>query len=236
MSGKIYLIPVPLADTPLENVLPGYNAEIVRGLRHFVVENVRSARRFLRKVDRDFDIDGCSFGVLCQQTPKDAIPELLTPVLEGHDLGIISEAGCPALADPGADLVAIAQKKGVEVVPLVGPSSILMSLMGSGFKGQSFAFNGYLPIEKAERAAAIKRLEKLTASHDQTQIFIETPYRNNAMLQTLTQTLRPETLICVAADITGPSQKIRTMTAARWSKEKYDFNKTPAIFLIHTQH
>lgn len=235
-SGKIYLIPVPLADTPLSEVLPEHNLHIIRRLRCFAVENLRSARRFLRKVSPDFDIDSSSFSILNEQTPKQDIPPMLAPVLAGEDLGIISEAGCPAIADPGSDLVAAAQTRGIEIIPLVGPSSILMSLMGSGFNGQSFAFNGYLPIEKNARADTLRRLEKLTQTHSQTQIFIETPYRNNTLIQTLTQVLRPTTLLCVAADITAPRQSIRTMTVAEWAKTKYDYNKTPAIFLIHTLH
>lgn len=233
MNGKIYLIPVPLADTPHSHVLPDHNLEIVRNIRHFIVENVRSARRFLRKADPAFDIDGSSFTVLDSETPPADVPPMVAPALEGKDIGIISEAGCPAIADPGSALVAVAQKKGIEVIPLVGPSSIIMSLMASGFNGQSFTFNGYLPIDRTCRAETIRRLEKLSAAHRQTQIFIETPYRNNAMLRALTETLRPSTLICVAADITGSGQKIRTMSSAEWSRQKYDYDKIPAIFLIH---
>lgn len=233
MAGKIYLIPVPLADTPLNRVLPEYNAEIVKKLRHFVVENIRSARRFLRKVDPAFDIDSSSFTLLNEQTPKESIAGMLSPAKEGFDIGIISEAGCPAVADPGADLVAVAQRNNIEVVPLVGPSSILMALMASGFNGQSFAFNGYLPIDKNARAESLRFLEKLTLTRHQTQIFIETPYRNNALVETLIHTLKPSTLLCVASDITAEQQNIKTKTIAEWAKTKYDFNKVPTIFLIH---
>jgi len=234
MPGKIYLIPVPLADTKLNKVLPDYNLQAVRDIRHFAVENIRSARRFLKKVDAGFDIDSTCFYVLNEQTPKEDIAAMLDPVGKGFDLGIISEAGCPAIADPGADLVAIAQRHSIEVVPLIGPSSIILSLMGSGFNGQSFAFNGYLPIDKNARAETLRRLEKLTSVHKQTQIFIETPYRNNTLIQTITQTLKPTTLLCVAANITSPEQSIRTMPVSVWAKTKYDYNKIPAIFLIHS--
>lgn len=229
---SLYLFPVPLSEGPLSNVLPEYNIQIIKDIRYFIVENVRSARRFLKKCCREINIDDLTFYTLNQQTPPAEIPAMLEPMSKGHSMGVISEAGCPAIADPGADVVAIAQKKGYDVVPLVGPSSILMSLMGSGFNGQSFAFNGYLPIDKSERAQKLKELEKRSVRENQTQIFIETPYRNNRMIADIVASLSPHTLLCVASDITGATQSIITRTVKEWSKTKYDYDKTPAIFLI----
>lgn len=176
----VYLIPVMLGDTDADRVLPSFNLDIIRGLRYFIVENLRSARRFLKRCDRSIDIDSLVFAELNEHTPAEAVSELLAPAEAGHDVGVISEAGCPAVADPGADVVAIAQQRGYKVVPLVGPSSILMSLMGSGFNGQSFAFNGYLPIDAGARTAKLKEMERRIRHEHQTQIFIETPYRNTS--------------------------------------------------------
>lgn len=229
---KLYLFPVPLAEGHLGDVLPEYNIQLIKEIKYFIVENVRSARRFLKKCCHDIDIDSLTFFTLNRQTPAAEIPPMLNPLRDGHSMGVISEAGCPAIADPGADVVAIAQKKGYEVVPLVGPSSILMSLMGSGFNGQSFAFNGYLPIEKAARAQKLKELERRSLREDQTQIFIETPYRNNRLIADIVATLSPQTLLCVASDITGPTQSILTRSVKEWGKINHNYDKTPAIFLI----
>ena len=185
MQTALYLIPVTLGDTEISKVLPDYNAEIIKGIRHFIVENIRSARRFLKKVDSSINIDDLTFYELNKHTSPEQVSTYLDPLKKGESVGVISEAGCPAIADPGADVVAIAQKQKMKVVPLVGPSSILMSVMGSGFNGQSFAFNGYLPIEAGERGKKIKQLETRVYSENQTQIFIETPYRNNKMLEDL---------------------------------------------------
>ncbi len=185
----VYLIPVMLGDTGADRVLPPFNLEVIRGLRYFIVENLRSARRFLKRCDRSIDIDSLVFAELNEHTPVEAVAALLAPAEAGHDVGVISEAGCPAVADPGADVVAIAQQRGYRVVPLVGPSSILMSLMGSGFNGQSFAFNGYLPIDAGARTAKLKEMERRIRHEHQTQIFIETPYRNNRLIGELSHTL-----------------------------------------------
>ena len=185
----VYLIPVMLGDTDADRVLPSFNLDIIRGLRYFIVENLRSARRFLKRCDRSIDIDSLVFAELNEHTPAEAVSELLAPAEAGHDVGVISEAGCPAVADPGADVVAIAQQRGYKVVPLVGPSSILMSLMGSGFNGQSFAFNGYLPIDAGARTAKLKEMERRIRHEHQTQIFIETPYRNNRQISELSHAL-----------------------------------------------
>lgn len=218
LESALYLIPVTLGDTTLEQVLPAHNREVVCGIRHFVVENIRSARRFLKKVDPSINIDQLTFFELNQHTDRTHIDHYLDPLRQGSPMGIISEAGCPAVADPGADVVAIAQRRGLKVVPLVGPSSIIMSVMASGFNGQSFAFHGYLPIEDQQRAARLKQLESRVYAEDQTQLFIETPYRNQKMMQTLLQVLRPQTRICVASDITCADEQIRTRTVAEWKK------------------
>ena len=231
--GTLYLIPTVLSDSaPLENVLPSGNAAVVVRLKHFIVENVRTARRFLKRVDREIDIDSLTFYELNQHTDAMQIGSFVQPLQQGFDMGVISEAGCPAVADPGADVVAVAQKMGARVVPMVGPSSILMSLMASGFNGQSFAFNGYLPIEKNERTQTLRRLEQRIYAENQTQIFIETPYRNQQMVEELCRTLRPQTKLCIARDITGDGESIRTRTLAEWKKSLPEIGKVPCIFLI----
>lgn len=223
-----------MAPVPTSNVLPQYNTELIRTVKFFVVEELRTARRFLKACDRSIDIDTLDFKVLNEHTPAHEVDAMLRPALEGHDIGIISEAGCPAVADPGADLVAVAQRRGVEVVPLVGPSSILMSLMGSGFNGQSFAFLGYLPIDAAKRTAALKQMESDIRRRRQTQIFIETPYRNNKLVAELAASLPADMLLCVAVDITGPTQSIITRPVNEWRSAQYDYAKRPAIFLLYS--
>lgn len=234
LNPKLYLFPVPMGDVAPAEVLPACNIEIVRGVKHFIVENVRSARRFLKACDREINIDELTFSELNRHTRPQDIPAMLAPMAQGHDMGVISEAGCPAVADPGADVVAIAQRNGYEVVPLVGPSSIIMGLMGSGFNGQSFAFNGYLPIDASARAAKVKEMERRVRRERQTQIFIETPYRNNKMIQWLCANLPADMLLCVACDITGPAQSILTLPLAQWKKRTFDYDKTPAIFLLYS--
>lgn len=233
MQAALYLIPVTLGDTPIAQVLPSYNQEVIAGIRHFIVEDVRSARRFLRATDPTFDIDASSFYPLNKHTSPEAISGYLRPLEQGEPMGVISEAGCPAVADPGADVVAIAQRKGLQVVPLVGPSSIILSVMASGFNGQSFAFNGYLPIEPAERAKRLKQLEQRVYNEQQTQLFIETPYRNNKMLADILQSCRPQTRLCIAANITCPDQYIRTRTIKEWQGHTPDLSKIPCIFLLY---
>lgn len=233
MELAVYLIPVTLGETSIEQVLPSYNHDIIVNIKHFIVENIRSARRFLKKVEKSIDIDELTFYELNRHTDRKFIAEYLEPIKNGQPVGIISEAGCPAIADPGADVVAIAQQKGYKVVPLVGPSSIIMSVMGSGFNGQSFAFNGYLPVEVPQRIKALKKLEAKVWNDKQTQLFIETPYRNGKMFDTIVQNLKPQTKLCVAAGITCPEEYIKTMTIAQWKKEKFpDLGKVPAIFLL----
>ena len=232
-EAALYLIPVTLGETTLDKVLPAYNQRVIGGISHFIVENVRTARRFLKKSNPDIEIDSLTFYTLNQHTRLEEIAEYLNPLAKGFSIGIISEAGCPAIADPGADIVAIAQNAGYKVVPLVGPSSILMSLMASGFNGQNFAFHGYLPIEGGERNRAIKTFEQRIYSESQTQIFIETPYRNHKLLEDLIRTCRPQTRLCIAADITCENEYIRTRTLKQWSREKIDLQKRPCIFLLY---
>lgn len=232
-KGKIYLFPSLLAPVDVDTVLPQRNIALIASVHYFVVEELRTARRFLKACDRSIDIDACHFDVLNEHTPAAEVEAMLAPAMEGHDIGVISEAGCPAVADPGADLVAVAQRRGIEVVPLVGPSSILMSLMGSGFNGQSFAFLGYLPIDSRKRTDALRHMERDIRSRRQTQIFIETPYRNNRLIAELAATLPADMLLCVAADITGPSQSIITRPLRYWRTATYDYAKRPAIFLLY---
>ena len=231
-SGKIYLFPVPLSEGSLDSVLPALNIELIKNIKVFVVENIRSARRFLKKCDRTIDIDSLTFFTLNEHTTPDEVPGMIVPALEGSDIGVISEAGCPAVADPGADLVAVAQRKGIEVVPLVGPSSILMGLMGSGFNGQSFAFAGYLPVDQTQRTARLKEMERRINRERQTQIFIETPYRNNKLIAELCASLPSSMLLCVASDISGEKQSIITKPIGEWKKTTYDYSHTPTIFLL----
>ena len=230
----MYLIPVTLGDTAIEKVLPSYNKEIILGIKHFIVEDVRSARRFLKKVERSINIDELSFYPLNKHTSAEEISGYLKPLLGGESMGVISEAGCPAVADPGADVVAIAQRKNLKVVPLVGPSSIILSVMGSGFNGQSFAFHGYLPIEPTERIKRIKVLEQRIYTENQTQLFIETPYRNNKMMEDIVKNCRPQTKLCIAANITCEDEYIKTKTVKEWQGKLPDLSKIPCIFLIYT--
>ena len=233
MEAALYLIPCTLGDTPIDQVLPPYNAEVIRGIRHFIVEEVRTARRFLRRVDREFPIDDSTFYEMGKHADEARFVSYLAPLTKGLPMGVISEAGCPAVADPGADIVAIAQRKGIHVVPLVGPNSMIMAVMASGLNGQSFAFNGYLPIDEGERARRLQVLEKHAQHERQTQLFIETPYRNRRMFETLVRTLSPKTRMCIAAGITTQDEWIRTRTIAEWKKETLpDLSKVPAIFLM----
>lgn len=233
METALYLLPVTLGDTRLDKVLPAHNIEILAGIRHFIVENVRTARRFLRQADPKFDIDGSQFYELNKHTAPQDIASYLQPLYDGHSVGVISEAGCPAVADPGADVVAIAQRKGLKVVPLVGPSSIILSVMASGFNGQSFAFHGYLPIKPEERARRLKLLEQRIYNEQQTQLFIETPYRNGKMIEDIIKNCRPQTKLCVAANLTCEDEYVRTRTLKEWRGNVPELSKIPCIFLLY---
>ena len=233
MEPALYLIPVTLGETPINNVLPNYNSEIISGIRHFIVEDVRSARRFLRKVDPQFDIDGSQFFELNKHTPAEAVAGYLKPLQASKPVGVISEAGCPAVADPGADVVAIAQRKGLKVVPLVGPSSIILSVMASGFNGQSFAFNGYLPVKPDERIKALRKFEQRIYNEEQTQLFIETPYRNGKMIEDILTHCRPQTKLCIAANLTCEGEYVQTRTVKEWKGKVPELSKIPCIFLLY---
>lgn len=233
--GRVYLIPTTLGETnPLE-VLPISVKKIIERVDHYIVENEKSARGFIKSILPGKSQPKLFITTLNKFTDPIEIPELLDPCLEGFDVGIISEAGCPGVADPGAEVVKIAHQKNIRVIPLVGPSSILLALMASGFNGQQFAFNGYLPIDKDKRKKEIKRLEKQSADFNQTQLFIETPYRNDTFLQDLINTLNPNTKICVACDLTLPTEFIKTMSAEAWKKIKVDLHKRPTLFLFYKE-
>lgn len=232
----LYLIPVSISMAPLGDVLPQGNLDILGNVHHLIVENVRTARRFLKRCDPGFDIGAVTFYELNRHTDLTQVSSYLEPLRRGEPVGVMSEAGCPAVADPGSLPVSIAQREGLRVIPLVGPSSILMALMASGFNGQGFSFNGYLPIDQGEREKKVRELESISRKTAMTQIFIETPYRNNRMVASLASVLRGDTLLCVACDITDPGKEsIRTMPALKWRQAKYDYDKRPAIFLIYSR-
>lgn len=229
----LYLIPVTLGDTPVEKVIPSFNTTVASDLKYFIVENVRSARRFLKKSNPDIDIDTLTFYELNKHTDPNQIVSYLTPMKSGENMGVISEAGCPAVADPGADVVAIAQQEGYRVVPLVGPSSILMAIMASGFNGQSFSFHGYLPIDAGERIKKLKQLETRAYNEDQTQIFIETPYRNLKLAEDILQHCKPQTRLCIAMNISCEDEFIVTQSVKAWKGKLPDMHKKPTVFLIY---
>lgn len=234
MKGVLYLIPVMLGETEYTRSLPEYNRAVILSLRRFIVEDVRTARRFLKKTEPSIVIDELIFTELNEHTPPDAVrEEMLAPLAAGESIGVMSEAGCPAVADPGSDVVAIAQRKGYRVVPLVGPSSILMALMASGFNGQRFTFQGYLPIEASKRAERIKVMEARMYTENETQLFIETPYRNEKLLDDLIRICKPSTLLCMACNITCEDEFIRTRPVKEWAKQKPDLKKKPTIFLLY---
>lgn len=231
--GKIYMLPCPISEGNPYDVLPEANRAVMGGLDYFIVENVRTARRFLSAAKIGRPIEELEFAECNEHTTALDIEPLLRPILEGRSAGIISEAGLPGVADPGADVVALAQKKGIEVIPLVGPSSILMALMASGQNGQSFAFNGYLPIKPVERAKALRNFERRALTEGQSQIFIEAPYRNEKLLGDMLATLSGTTRVTVAVDITSPTQIIRTLSVEQWRKTPLpDMHKRPTIFII----
>lgn len=233
MPGTLYLIPCTLGDTPVEQVLPQHVIALARKLKHFVVEQPKSARQFLSALKPEQPIQSLHFASLNEHTAASELTHLLAPLLEGHDVGIISEAGCPGIADPGADLVLLAHRHNIRVVPLVGPSSILLALMASGLNGQRFAFHGYLPVEEAARNKEIAALEAESARRQQTQLFIETPYRNDKLFAALLTHCRPHTLLCVATDITLSSEQISTYPIGQWKSQPVpQLNKHPSLFLL----
>ncbi|PWE00056.1 SAM-dependent methyltransferase [Marinilabilia rubra] len=232
MKGKLYMIPNHLGNENTALTIPSEVAAMACQFRYFIVENLRTARRYLRLLDSNMDIDASSFFVLDKHTGPKEYASFLNPILDGQDIGVISEAGCPGVADPGAEIVKIAHQKNIEVVPLVGPSSILLALMGSGMNGQNFAFNGYLPIDKTERTKAIKHLEARSTKEKQTQLFIEAPYRNNALAQDILKHCRPDTLLCIACNVTLSEELIVTKPVSAWKGKLPDLHKKPTMFLI----
>ncbi|GAB5564619.1 MAG: SAM-dependent methyltransferase [Winogradskyella sp.] len=230
--GTLYLIPTRLGDNPPLEVLPISIKKVIEDLDHYIVENEKTARRFIKRVTPSKSQPSLKLSVLNKYTTEAERNTYLNACLQGESVGLLSEAGCPAIADPGSDIVSLAHQMNIRVVPLVGPSSILLALMASGMNGQGFTFNGYLPIDKGERKSKIKALERISSELNQAQIFIETPYRNMKMLEDLTKTLQPNTRICVACDITLPTEYIRTKTAKDWKQNKEDLHKRPAIFII----
>ncbi len=231
-TGTLYLIPTPLGEGELDVVLPaGVRATAAR-LRTFIVEHPKTARAFLKRVGTATPLQALRLIELNEHTPPAALEALLAPLLAGEDVGLVSEAGCPAVADPGADLVRLAHRRGIRVVPLVGPSSILLALMASGFNGQRFAFHGYLPVDRAERRQKLQELEGASRQRDETQIFIETPYRNRQLLESILETCRDETELCIAVALTTPAERVGTRTIAEWRREPWELDRLPAVFLL----
>jgi 16S rRNA (cytidine1402-2'-O)-methyltransferase len=231
--GKLYLIPTTLGDVEPMDVLPQTVKRAIEFIDDYIVENDKTARKFIKSINPEKVQSELRIRHLNKHTEPSEYAEMIKPCLVGKNVGLMSEAGCPGVADPGAVIVKIAHEKGIQIVPLVGPSSILLAMMGSGMNGQNFAFNGYLPIEKGEKKSALKNLEKLSTEKNQSQIFIETPYRNNKMLEDILQALQPNTHLCVAADITLPTEFIKTLKVSDWKKTSIDLHNRPAIFIIH---
>jgi 16S rRNA (cytidine1402-2'-O)-methyltransferase len=231
--GKLYLIPTTLGEGDPMDVLPHTVKRIVELLDEYIVENEKTARKFIKSIYPEKVQATLRLSSLNKHTEVSEHSKMLQSCLEGKNIGLMSEAGCPGVADPGAVIVKLAHEKGIQVIPLVGPSSILLAIMASGMNGQSFAFNGYLPIDKAEKKSALKNLEKLSQDKNQSQLFIETPYRNNKMLEDIIQALNSSTYVCVATDITLPTEFIKTMRASEWKKNNIDIHNRPTIFIIH---
>lgn len=232
-KGKLYLIPVTLGDISPFEVLPLSIKKVIEGINHYVVENEKTARRFIKSIVPSKSQPDLVLFPINKYTDTTEVPSFLDPCIQGHNMGVMSEAGVPGVADPGADVIKVAHQKGIQVIPLVGPSSILMAIMASGLNGQSFAFNGYLPIDNMERRKKIKELESRSFNEQQSQLFIETPYRNNKMMEELLVQLHAETEVCIACDITLPTEYIKTMSVNLWKKQVPDLHKRPCIFMIH---
>ena len=232
MTGTLYLIPVPLADEAAAKSFTPYLVHTINQISEYIVENEKTARRFLKEAGLKTPQSGLLIHDYGKHNRDKSDNDFFKGLLAGKDVGLMSEAGCPGIADPGADIVAEAHRKGIKVVPLVGPSSILLGLMASGFNGQSFTFHGYLPIDKAERARRIKELESQGERFKQTQLFIETPFRNNAMLEEILRTCKPATRLCIASNLTGATELVKTQTIAAWKKQIPDLHKQPTLFLL----
>jgi 16S rRNA (cytidine1402-2'-O)-methyltransferase len=232
-TGTLYLFPVTLGETEVSLVIPFYNTELIKTISVFIAEDAKNARRFLKQCGYP-DISKAEILLLNEHTKGSELPSLINELFQGKNIGLLSDAGCPGIADPGAEVVRHAHQKGIKVAPLVGPSSIVLSIMASGFNGQNFAFNGYLPIEKPQRTKRIKELEQLVYKNDQSQFFIETPYRNISLFDDLLSNLNPETALCLGVNLTTPSEKIITKSVGEWKKTtKPDLNKIPAVFGIY---
>jgi 16S rRNA (cytidine1402-2'-O)-methyltransferase len=233
LRGKLYLIPTTLGEMDPHDVLPQTVKRAIDFIGDYIVENEKTARKFIKSIHPEKIQSDLRISTLNKRTEDSEYNAMIAPCLNGFNIGLMSEAGCPGVADPGAVIVKIAHEKGIQVVPLVGPSSILLAMMGSGMNGQSFAFNGYLPIDKGDKKAALKNFENLSSAKNQSQIFIETPYRNNKLLEDLLQALQPNTHLCIATDITLPTEYIKTFRVADWKKIKVDLHNRPTIFIIH---
>lgn len=231
-KGKLYLIPVPISENTQTSVVSEGIKSTLKEIHNFLVEDVRTARRYLSSLKIYQSIETLNFQVLDKDTKEGTLQELLRPITEGENLGVLSESGCPGVADPGALAVKLAHQNGIQVIPLTGPSSILLSLMASGLNGQRFAFQSYLPIDNKEASHAIKEFEKESRNKNQTQIFIETPYRNNQLTANLLKTLHPETRLCIAVDVTGQHESIHTYTVREWKPKLKELPKLPAVFLF----
>jgi 16S rRNA (cytidine1402-2'-O)-methyltransferase len=231
--GKLYLIPVTMGECDPMDVLPQTVKRTIEFIDYYIVENEKTARKSIKAVLPEKKQSELVLFALNKHTDVKEHLSFIQPLLEGKNVGLMSEAGCPGVADPGAVIVKLAHEKGIQVIPLVGPSSILLAMMASGMNGQSFTFNGYLPIDKGEKKSALKNLEKLSFDKNQSQIFIETPYRNNKLLEDILQALQPSTHLCIATDITLPTEYIKTLRAADWKKTKVDLHNRPTIFIIH---
>ena len=230
--GKLYLIPTTLGESAPLEVLPISIKRAVENIDYYIAENEKTARKFIKSISPNKSQPDLHFEVLNKYTDDSELPSYIEPCLNGIDVGLLSEAGCPAIADPGANIVRIAHDKKIQVIPLVGPSSILLAMMASGMNGQSFAFNGYLPIDNAERKSAIKKYERLSKENNQSQIFIETPYRNDKLFDQLLKTLQNSTQLCIAADISLQTETIYTKSILEWKKVSVDLHKRPVIFII----
>lgn len=233
LTGKLYLIPTTLGEMNPHDVLPQTVKRAIDFIDFYIVENEKTARKFIKAINPQKVQSSLEMATLNKHTEISEYNSMISPCLQGTNVGLMSEAGCPGVADPGAVIVKIAHEKGVQVIPLVGPSSILLAVMGSGMNGQNFAFNGYLPIDKSEKKTALKNLEKLSHDKNQSQIFIETPYRNNKLLEDILQALQPNSHLCIATDITLPTEFIKTLRVADWKKTKVDLHNRPTIFIVH---
>lgn len=236
LKGILYLIPTTLGESNPLDVLPQTVKRAIEFLDCYIVENEKTARRFIKSIYPEKVQSSLIISSLNKHTEVSEHNEMIQPCLQGINVGLMSEAGCPGVADPGAAIVKLAHEKGIQVVPLVGPSSILLAMMGSGMNGQSFAFNGYLPIDKSDKKSALKNFEKLSFDKNQSQIFIETPYRNNKLLEDFLQTLQPNTHLCISTDITLPTEYIKTMKVSEWKKATIDLHNRPTIFIIHKSY